>query len=182
MTATESINAQDVYRFMNEHGIVVSFVGELTHEVVSSLLTNIEKSIGSLEADSAVKQQVYGVTMQCLENITLHNLGNGSGNKLGGNPASIFIFSANDNHYKIITGNHVNKVRINELTQHIDKVNSLDKKVLKDLYLTTVKAQNKEVGLGIIDIAVKSGNKLVYEFKPVSEDVVFYILQAIINK
>ena len=36
-------------------------------------------------------------------------------------------------------------------------------------------------GLGIIDIALKSGNKLEYEFRPITPDVSFYVIQAKIS-
>lgn len=179
MTSSESILAQDVYRFMDERNIFMSFVGDLTHQVTSTLLINIKKSINSLDAATAIKKKIYNITVECLDNITRHNINSDLSGKI---PPTIFIFSGDVEHYKIITGNHIHNADISVLTQRIEKANSLDKKGLQDLYRKKMLEKNTFGGLGIIDIALKSGSKLSYEFKPVSENVSFFIFQTIVKK
>ena len=92
------------------------------------------------------------------------------------------MLSKNDNFYLIVTGNHVTNTEIDSLVRKIEFVNTLDKKGLQDYYRQTLaektQIETDNAGLGIIDIALKSGNKLEYEFKPVTKDVSFYVIQA----
>jgi len=70
--------------------------------------------------------------------------------------------------YKVTTGNFVNAKRIKFLKEKIDKINSLTKDELKDMYKFILNHQKLSAkgggGLGLVDIARKSGNKLEYEF------------------
>ena len=178
----ENINAQDVYHFMNERNIVMSFVGDLSHEVIASLLANIRKSINSLETDAAVKEQLYSVVVECLDNITNYNFTGQEGQFAGKIPPPLFIFSVGENQYKVITGNHVSNSSIPQLKEKLEKINSLEKNGLHDFHKKTTSEKEVKGEIGIIDIAIKSGNKLSYEFRPVTDNVSFYILQTVVNK
>lgn len=95
------------------------------------------------------------------------------------------MLSRLDGFYIILTGNHIPTDQIDVLVKKIELVNSLDKKGLQDFYRQTLAKESPlerdNAGLGIIDIALKSGNKLEYEFRPVTKDVSFYIIQARIS-
>ena len=82
--------------------------------------------------------------------------------------------------YRIITGNYMLKENINILKGKIDHVNSLDKEQLKTYYKEVLNNGTMSAkgggGLGIIDIARKSGQKLDYDFMEVNETFSFFTL------
>ena len=88
--------------------------------------------------------------------------------------------------YNIITGNIIKNEKIPELEKSLELVNSLDKEGLSSLYKQQMKdgriSDKGGAGLGFIDIAKKSGNKLSYQFKKLNEEVSFFILTSTINR
>jgi len=82
--------------------------------------------------------------------------------------------------YRVSTGNFINSRRIKFLKEKIDKINSLTKDELKDMYKFILNHQKLSAkgggGLGLVDIARKSGNKLEYEFHNYNDDYYFFNL------
>jgi hypothetical protein len=74
----------------------------------------------------------------------------------------------------------VNTKRIKFLKEKIDKINSLTKDELKDMYKFILNHQKLSAkgggGLGLVDIARKSGNKLEYEFYVYDDNYSFFNL------
>jgi hypothetical protein len=73
---------------------------------------------------------------------------------------------------------------IPSLQQKLDKVLNHNHAELKQLYreqILSKRTDENSAGLGIIDMAIKSGNLIQYEFKPVTEVASFYLLQIEIN-
>jgi hypothetical protein len=89
--------------------------------------------------------------------------------------------------YSIITGNYILNENVSGLKKRIDEINALTKEEFKEYYKQVL--DNGEMslkgggGLGIIDIARKSGEKLEYEFLSLPNNVSFFILKIkITNK
>jgi hypothetical protein len=85
----------------------------------------------------------------------------------------------------IRTGNYIDNVKVQELRDRLDTINSLDKDALKDYYQSSLNSSTVSpkgtAGLGMIDIARKSGNKLDFEFLKVHEEMSFFCLNVKID-
>lgn len=177
--------ALEIHDYMNEKNIIMSFMGELTHQVTTSLLKNLKDSMSYSNVDLLTQKRLYGIIVECLDNISKHWTALDIQKVMGRSSPPIFMLSKKDNCYYIVTGNHVAKDQVDALATKIEMVNSLDKKGLQDFYRQTLAKESPldrdNAGLGIIDIALKSGNKLEYEFRPVTDAVSFYVVQAKIS-
>ena len=95
------------------------------------------------------------------------------------------MISKNSDHYEVKTGNYIAKHKSNELKQKLDDINALDKDGLRDLYKSVLNdgelSEKGTAGLGMIDIARKSGNKLEYDFMPVDDNYDFFCLNVKID-
>lgn len=81
----------------------------------------------------------------------------------------------------LVTQNVIANDLINELRTRLDDVNSKNKEELKEAYLdvlSTGEGTEKGAGLGLIDIARKSGSFLDYEFVKYSDDYSVYKLHV----
>jgi len=82
--------------------------------------------------------------------------------------------------YKVTTGNFVSSKRIKFLKEKIDKINSMTQDELKDMYKFILNHQRLSVkgggGLGLVDIARKSGYKLDYSFFYYNDSYSFFNL------
>ncbi|MEK6615682.1 MAG: SiaB family protein kinase [Bacteroidota bacterium] len=181
----EISEALEIHQFMNERNVIMSFMGELTHQVTTSLLKNLKDDMSVTNVDFVTQKRLYGIIVECLDNIVKHWIAIDIKRILGRSSPPIFILSRHDNFYYIITGNHIPNDQIDSLIKKIDTVNALDKKGLQEYYRQTLAKESPldrdNAGLGIIDIGLKSGNKLEYEFRTVTPTVSFYVIQAKIS-
>ncbi|HOM90289.1 MAG TPA: SiaB family protein kinase, partial [Bacteroidia bacterium] len=95
------------------------------------------------------------------------------------------IAKAKGEGYRIITGNYIKKEESEDLKSKLEKINSMNTEELRAYYLetlsTTELSQKGGAGLGMIDIARKSGHKIVYSFDGVTDTVNFFTLEVTIN-
>ena len=169
LMSKEITEALEIHQYMNEKNVIMSFMGELTHQVTTSLLKNLKDDMHSSNIDIVTQKRLYGIIVECLDNISKHWAALDIEKLLGRISPPIFMLSKSDNFYFIVTGNHVANKEVDALIKKIELVNALDKKGLQDYYRQTLAEEtlleSDNAGLGIIDIALKSGNKLEYEFK-----------------
>ena len=82
-------------------------------------------------------------------------------------------------------GNFVTSDKIKYLKDKIDKINSLNQDELKDMYKFILNHQKLSAkgggGLGLVDMARKTGNKLEYSFHDYNPEYYFYNLEVKIN-
>ena len=169
---------------MENHNIMLSFSGEITGELLDSLLAIVESKLDTVNEKPKVRKKVYNVLVECLQNLYHHSavfddvqIGD---NKIDGKNATIFMMGRKDNLYNIMSGNYIVRKEIEGFRAKLDKINAMDKEQLKSYYkevLNNAKFSAKGGGgLGMIDIAKKTGQKLDYTFEEVDNDFSFFTL------
>lgn len=168
----------NIHTDMKNNKLILVFEGEFSQEVTKTVLTMAEKNMDNQGADSSLKKKVFNVMMESLQNICKHQSVELDEK---GEVSAIFMIGKNsDGEYFIISGNMINDDHISEVVERIDLVNSKDALELKKMYKDRMRSGSISdvggAGLGFIDMARKSGNKLIYEFRPVRESCSFYTL------
>jgi hypothetical protein len=164
---------------MEHNDIMLSFKGDVTSEMLTSMLQIMETKLDNLGEPSKMKRKVYNVLVECLQNLYHHR---DEMKRIGidEESAAIFMIGRDDVGYNIVTGNYILTERVEKLKSRIDHVNSLDKDGLKTLYKEVLNNDERSDkgggGLGIIDIARKSGQNLVYDFMEVDKNYSFFSL------
>lgn len=168
---------------LKSKNIMLAFEGGFTQNLTKNILFLAENRLTQTGEHISVKKKVFNVMMECLQNISKHA---GSKKPIEGTHDGIFIIGKDSNGYFLISGNFIENQKINELEQKINEVNSLDKDGLRSLYKSKIQegelSENSTAGLGLIDIARKSGNKLKYDFFKVNENQSFYTLTTYVVK
>ncbi|MBX7201505.1 MAG: hypothetical protein IT240_08675 [Bacteroidia bacterium] len=178
-------NVFDFYEKMEDGKIMLSFKGVITPDLLSSILQIMESKLDNLGEEPRQRKKVYNVLVECLQNLYHH------GEVLTSTPAladkaSLFLIGRNDNGlYRIITGNYILNKSIPELKSKIEQINAMNREQLKAYYLQTLNnefySEKGGGGLGIIDIARKSGQKFDYSFSKVDEEFSFFSLVITVN-
>jgi Family of unknown function (DUF6272) len=170
------------YQCMIEEHIQIIYQGEFNQQIVKSVLSLSEQKMAS--ADASVKKKVFNVMVECLQNICKHQYGAVEKEGSGFQPA-IFMAGVKEEDTFVITGNLIANDQIDRLTSKIEQVNSLDQEGLKSLYKEArLNSRISEVGgagLGLIDIARKSGNPILYSFAPAENNTSYFSLMCRIS-
>lgn len=174
------------YSKVNTEDCVFSFKGNVTAEIITNILTDIEDRLKEKQEDSKVRKRMYNILVEALQNLFHHvdpppaDLQDELGEKF----ASILIKEAGAGSYKIICGNFVLSRKVGVLKERIDQINSLNMEERKSLYKLILNNQEYSEkgggGLGLIDIARRTGSDLVCQFFPVNDMSAFYVLQIMV--
>ncbi len=179
------LNIYDFYDKMERNNIMLSFKGDITSELLTSVLQIMESKLDNLQEEPKIKKKVYNVLVECLQNL-YHHLDEVSADQNDKVRSAIFMIGKIDNQYNIITGNYIKNTNIEGLKKRLDDINLLTKEELKEYYKLVL--SNGEMsskgggGLGMIDIARKTGQKLNFNFSPVDDKYSFFSLNIKISQ
>jgi len=166
-----------LFTSMQKDNLNYIYRGMFSQRIMETILGMAESNIVTIEEKSVIKKRVYHIMVECLQNITRHQapvLDDYS------EDASLFILQKKHKKYYITTGNIIEPELITDLKYKIEKINSLSQTELKEYYrkmlVNGMLSEKGGAGLGLIDMARKSGNKLAYHFKEINEDKAFFFL------
>ena len=169
----------EIYEKMEQNNILLSFKGEITSDLLTSILQIMENKMVNMQEEPKLKKKVYNVLVECLQNL-YHHMDDISEVSHENNRSAIFMIGKNQGKYLIYTGNYILNENISRLKSILDEVNSLSKEELKDYYKKVLNNGEMSMkgggGLGMIDIARKTGEKLDYDFLEIDNKVSFFTL------
>ena len=175
----------DMHRMMLENNILLVYEGEFTQEITKSVLAMTERNMDSIGEESSIKRKVFNVMVECLQNIVKHS--EEYVTKKRKVNTAIFMIGKHDDSYVITSGNPIKTDNVPALQRRLDVINSLDKDGLKSMYKEIIKhesglTEKGGAGLGFVDMARKSGQKLVYSFESLEGDYSFFTLKTTISR
>jgi hypothetical protein len=177
-----NIDVFGIYDRLEKENIMLSFKGYLSEELLNSILAIIEEKMTHFNAEAKTKKRVYNVLVECLQNLYHHSMADGEKKE----QSIIVMIVHHAEGYSVITGNMISTQDVENLQTHIRQINSMDPEQLKELYRQVLNngsySSKGGGGLGIIDIARRSGEKLDYGFVPVDEFNSFFSLNVKIPK
>jgi len=175
----------DLHQQMREQSIILIYEGEFTQEITKSVLAMAERNMDSMGEESSVKRKVFNVMVECLQNIVKHSEDPDSAKKETN--TAIFLLGKQDDAYVVSSGNPINNETKKIVQERLDKINSLDKEGLKEMYKEIIKngsglTEKGGAGLGFVDIARKSGQKLEYSFEKLDDSSSFFCLRTVVPR
>ena len=166
--------------------VLLAYKGSITSDFINKSLEEVEQKLLESKEVVRIRKKVYNVLVESLQNLYHHvddlpdEIKNIVEPKFG-----IIVIVNEDIGFKINTGNFISSNKIKYLKDKIDKINSLSKDELKDMYKFILNHQKLSAkgggGLGLVDIARKTNNKINYSFYPVSDDYFFFDFEIYIN-
>jgi Glu-tRNA(Gln) amidotransferase subunit E-like FAD-binding protein len=181
-----AFNIEEYYKEITKGNVVIAYKGKITHIVINDLLDKVEQELTEKNESIKKKKKIYNISIEGLQNLYHHienqsdDIINAHSDKFG-----VFVVEQIDENYRIILGNFVDEEQKNYLEEKITKINSLSLDELKDLYTHILDHQKMSSkgggGLGLLDMAKKSSNKLDYNFFSYSNNWYFYNLKLIVS-
>ena len=165
---------------LTEEQLLVHFHGEVDETRISGILGDVEKKLEETEENFKKQRKVYNILVETLQNLYHHTDAYDDSGDEGKKNVS-FILGKKDEEYHILAANYIDLDNVPPLKAKLDKINALDKEGLRSYYKEVLDNGQYSVhgggGLGMIDIARKSGNKLDYDFSDVSDTFGLYVLK-----
>lgn len=165
---------------MASSGFPLIYKGEMNHQIMRSFAFMANRKITERNLPTSIRKRVFHIMIECLQNITKHSDDFDENDRQIGN--GLFIVGQEKDAFYIVTGNLVKNEKMRELEDRITTINNADPKELKKIFLKQMLEgslnEKGGAGLGLIDIARKSGKKLFYHFVPY-DNLRHYFLLAV---
>lgn len=161
---------------------IIRYKGPLTYERIGELLSKMTVATDEMGVGLTVKKKVYSAMVESLENIYKHQ------NVIEDNPNSLpgFTLSVDGDVFYISASNSILNKKADELKVKLDKVNALDKEGLKELYkaiiLSGYISPKGGAGLGIVNIAKVTENKIQYSFDKLNDTHSYLTIHITISR
>lgn len=175
---SECVNAcfEDQYKTLSEgsdSSVLIAHFGEFSQDLVNSISEGAESLLLESNTKKSLVKRIFSILIEGLQNIRLHGVKDSTEAQHGH-----VILGKDDSAFKVSFGNYVYNSNIRNLTTHLNKINSLDKPEVKQLYLDVLGngfiSEKGGAGLGFITIAMKSRNVLDFGFEKVSNEISYF--------
>lgn len=181
-----SFDVNGYYSKLDGGDVLMSFKGNISGDLISNVLEVVESKMDEVNESSKIRKKVYNVLVESLQNLYHHievlpdEMNEEFKSKFG-----ILVVSRLKEGYKISTGNFISQDKVDVLRNKIDKINSMGREELKDMYKFILNHQRLSEkgggGLGLVDIARKTGNNLDYTFEKYNDSYYFFNLDVYID-
>jgi len=164
---------------------ILSYQGPLSFSTIDMLLSEFKLASQEHEISFKAYKKMISVMIEALENITKYSDQFPCGNDIKDGLCPACYINRDTQFIELITRNPVRKKHVESLRSKIDNVNKQNREELKVLYKTTM--INGEftpkggAGLGFIEMAKTTGNKLEYTFKELQGDYSLYTFRVVLN-
>ena len=171
-----------LYKDMIKYQINYGYRGVFTDAVTDGLIAFAQSIFDISEVDRKTKKRVFYILVECVQNITRHQE---IPDKERPESDGIFFIQSTEKMYNISQGNLINNNQIDSLKEKLDNINNLNKEELKTYYKTALRnsriSSKGGAGLGLIEIARRSGNKIRFKFDPVDNNYSFFFMDTLIG-
>lgn len=167
----------DLFKEFEKYTLTYVYRGVFDPALTDNILTLAETNMNLIGESSKTQKKVYFVMVESLQNITRHqNIQQNKDNR------AFFVVQNKDGYYRMASGNVIENSNIPSLQKKLEKVNSLDADALKvyykDVLENTGLSDKGGAGLGLIEIARRSGSKLFYSFKELDNKLSYFYFKS----
>jgi len=182
-----SFNIENYISDQSDGNIILFYKGNVDSDVINHVLDTVEDKMVAVSEQSKLRKKVYNVLVESLQNLYHHvdKVPEGFEDQKSERFALLVVRKV-DTGYKIITGNFVHAENLEKLEEKIKRINRSSHEEIKELYKFILNHQRISAkgggGLGLVDIARKTGNKLDYTFKKYDDYYYFFYLNILVNE
>lgn len=166
-----------LFKEFGKYSLSYVYKGIFNPDHTDKILSLAENSMASTGESSKTQKRVYFVMVESLQNITRHQ-----DTKQEEQNHAFFVVHNRVGAYDLTSGNVVDQSHIDDLRTKIDKINSLGADELKDYYKyvleNTGMSDKGGAGLGLIEMARRSGNKLQYDFQELNDKQSYFYFKS----
>jgi hypothetical protein len=167
--------------FQQKDTVLVAHFGELSQSVISTLESNVEEKVASLEIPKGPLKKIFFISVETLQNMLIHGHKNGDGHQ-----HNFFMLIKNGVKMNVVSANLVSNAAVPAIEKQINVINSFDdEKALKAFYIEHLENNTMSdkggAGLGFITIGMKSGNKLKVDFQKINDQFSLFTLTSTVS-
>ena len=177
----ESVAALTHYQTMQKDGLVLSYCGTLTHDLMTAFLQLADTKLRELNATKKKQKNIINVLIECLQNAMFH------GDPLPEPDTDTFksclvALGHETGEFLVYAGNYLSHSSASRLQAKLEKMLPMTSEQLHEMYLNQLStgeiSSKGGAGLGIIRILRESNQQIAYSFREITSTTSFFSLQV----
>ena len=156
---------------------ILHFTGKIRYDTIGILINELKSKVLLLGIQTSLYKKILLVMIESLENIMKYTADNTTSEPVNKKFLPRFYIEKKDKKYILGSSNLIERNNIDKLKKRLEHLNRLDNHELKELYKSTITdgqfSHKGGAGLGFIELAKISSEKIKYSFEPVN-DVLSY--------
>lgn len=179
------ISAFDIkerYDNLTQKPVAYSFFGSIQPNQMNDILSELEQFLDGNIEKRIIRKKLFHILVEITQNLQNHFDGS---KDLNGHNEAFIIVKELKNGYGIVTGNYLFSKDVPGIRTRIEMVNAMSDSELKDLYRGILNfggvTDGGGAGLGFVDLARKSGEKLAYKFEEIDDKFSFFTLEVTVT-
>ena len=171
----------DIYHIIKDDKLSFVYQGEFSDDMTEMITSLSEFNMSKADEVTNLKKRVFFLMVESFQNIVRHGERTRVSLNKSIDKAGIFLTRNVGNTYYITSANLLKNDQVESMTEKLKNVNDMDDVELRVLYLDILAndglSSKGGAGLGLIEMARKSGQELEYDFEKVNEEYSFFYLQ-----
>ncbi len=175
------MKSEIVYNFFEKlqpDNLSFLYQGAFNDEITDHIIDLSEYNLNNKGEAVYLSNRVSFLMAECFQNIVRHG---DKPTKKANKKAGLFVTRNIGRAFFITSGNLIDNAEIPELKRKLEQINKLGKDELKILYLSVLGSERQDsktgAGLGLIEMARRSGQSLDYNFIKLNDTHSFFYLQ-----
>ncbi|RQW86148.1 MAG: hypothetical protein EHM79_10245 [Geobacter sp.] len=172
----------DLREEFNKSGIMMCFNGPFYHSIIEEIGNAVRNHLAAENITQAVLMEVFAVYIELVQNV--RNYLTLRGITRPEVAASIITIGRSGVGYVVSSGNVVMNADVESLCLRVDEVNAMTRDEIKSQYRKQMRCEVKPgamgAGLGLLDIAKRSSEKMTYAVRDLDATSKFFTLSAYI--
>ncbi len=176
------MNISKIRTVMAEEGIVFSFSGMISQSLTSFMVETAKKQLEERGEDAKMTRNMFLIAIEQLQNIMSYSKDKDTsrGSKYVSPGVMVIGVDKNKDKYYVLSSNEIVQSDKEKVSSKIDEINSMDKdqlrRFLREKLRSAEDKHDRGAGVGFIEMAKRSSEKLEYNFEEIDDKIYFHIL------
>ncbi|MCT4602308.1 MAG: SiaB family protein kinase [Marinifilum sp.] len=178
-----NFNLNHWYEEKIDEDAIFDYKGRIEDEDVTRILSSIERILKAKDESPKVFKKIFNILIELVQN--LHHHGEVPPDlDVNYNKFGVLILRDEGMQYRISVGNFIKIEGLKLIRDRIDQINTLSSEETRNLYRIILNneqfSEKGGGGLGMVEIARKSGNNMEYQFIDYNTDYLFLSIDVVI--
>jgi len=175
------VNISKIRKIMSEEGIVFSFSGMISQSLTSFMLETAKTQLEDSGEDTKIIRTMFVIAIEQLQNVMSYSKEKNihKGNRYFSPGVLVIGFDDELSKYYVTSSNEIFSEDRTLLKQKLEPIISMQKdelrKFLREKLRSAEDKHERGAGVGFIEMAKRSSEKLVYNFEEIDEKHYFHI-------
>lgn len=175
------MNIEKIREIMQKSGIIFSFSGIVSQSILVGIVETVKNELKSHGTDESVVNSIFLIVIEQMQNIMSYASDKKelSKNRFASAGITVIGYDEQLEKYFVASSNKILPTDKDKVTQKLEKINSLDskeqRKYLREMLRSGKDTHDRGAGVGFIEMAKRSSEKLQYKFSSLHDHEYFEI-------